>query len=208
MPGVSGSTGNFEFSGNTMSTDNDMRITVNNVPGRVNIGGYNGVKIEFSTSQQGAGLKFPDNTVQTTAYLGPQQLAFPTAVNWTPVVSGTGFAQTSNPATGTYIKYGSVVFANIFAPFSNVTNFGTGQYSVTLPFPAKNHVDVFAGSIHDTGTTTDHHSLKGHLSNGSNSMSLWYISGTSKDEPFDHNSPITINTTDLFHMHFMYEIQE
>lgn len=138
----------------------------------------------------------------------PGVFQFPTPVSWTPVVSGTGFSQTSNPATGTYLNYGPMVVVNLLVPFTSVTDFGTGQYSVTLPFAAKQHADVFAGSIHNTGPTTDHYSLKGHLTAGSSTMTLWYISGTSRDEPFDHNSPITLNTTDLFHMHFIYEIEE
>jgi hypothetical protein len=184
----------------------DVQIVNLAAPGSIHLGAYNGVELTFAEGE-GNGLKFPDNTVQTTAYPGPEAL-FPQPVSWTPEVSGTGFAQTSNPATGTYLKYGSMVVVNIQVPFSNVTNFGSGQYSVTLPFPAKQHADVFAGSIHNTGPTTDHYSLKGHLADGSSSMSLWYIATNSKDEPFDHNSPITLNTTDLFHMHFIYEIQE
>jgi len=176
------------------------------VPGDITIGAYNGVKLSFA-DVPGAGLKFPDDTVQTTAYPGPGAL-FPQSVNWTPEVSGTGFVQTSNQATGTYLKYGSMVVVNMLVPFTSVTDFGTGQYSVTLPFAAKQHADVFAGSIHNTGPTTDHYSLKGHLSAGNTIMTLWYISGSSKDEPFKHNAPITVNTTDLFHMHFIYEIQE
>lgn len=136
----------------------------------------------------------------------PAVFEFPGAVSWIPVVSGEGFTQTSNLATGTYLNYGPMVVVNLYVPFTNVTDFGTGQYSVTLPFPAKNHTDVFAGSIHNTGANTDHYSLKGHLSANSQSMTLWYISGSSKDEPFKHNAPITVNTTDLFHMHFIYEI--
>jgi hypothetical protein len=144
---------------------------------------------------------------------GPQgepgaDATFPDPVSWTPIVSGAGFIQTFNPATGDYMKYGRMVVVNLFVPFTNVVNFGTGQYSVTLPFPANNHTDVFAGSIHNTGSTTDHYSLKGHLDAGSSQMTLWYISGASKDEPFDHNSPITLNTTDLFHMSFIYETAE
>ena len=133
---------------------------------------------------------------------------FPEPVSWTPVISGAGFVQTSNPATGDYMKYGRMVVVNLFVPFSNVVNFGTGQYSVTLPFPATHHTDVFAGSIHNTGSVVEHYSLKGHLSSGSNQMTLWYISGASKDEQFDHDSPISLNTNDLFHMSFIYETSE
>lgn len=67
--GADANTGNFEFNGNTISTDEDMTITVNGVPGKVNIGGYLGVDLQFANTP-GAGLKFPDDTVQTTAYVG------------------------------------------------------------------------------------------------------------------------------------------
>lgn len=151
--------------------------------------------------------------VGATGATGPQgvpgqDLTFPSPVSWTPVLSANGFSQTSNPATGTYLKYGKVVVVNLSVPFANVSNFGLGQYSLTLPFPASQHADVVAGSIHNTGSPTYHYTLKGHLEPGSSSMSLWYIGGASRDEVFDYNSPIILNTTDLFHMHFMYEIQE
>ena len=130
---------------------------------------------------------------------------FPDPVDWTPVVSGAGFSQTQNIATGTYLQYGKMVQVNLYVPFTFVTLFGTGQYSVTLPFAAARHTDVFAGSIHNSGTPTEHYSLKGHLSEGSTDMTLWYISGASKDEPFKQGYPITLNTADLFHMSFIYE---
>jgi hypothetical protein len=66
-PGQDANTGNFEFNANNMSTDEDMTITVNGVPGTVNIGGYLGVNLQFADAE-GAGLKFPDDTVQETAF--------------------------------------------------------------------------------------------------------------------------------------------
>ena len=162
----------------------------------------------YRTGEPNPGYYPTDPTYWDPIALPGAPAVFPSAVSWTPVLSGTGFAQTSNPATGTYLKYGSMVVVNLFVPFTNVTDFGTGQYSITLPFPALAHMDVFAGSIHNTGPTTDHYSLKGHLGAGSTTMSLWYVSGSSKDEPFKYNAPINLNTTDLFHMHFIYEIQE
>lgn len=135
------------------------------------------------------------------------QGAFPEPTSWTPVLSGTGFTQTSNPATGTYMRYGRMIVVNLLIPFGEVTNFGTGQYSVTLPFAASFHQDVVAGSLHNTNASA-HYTVKGHLSAGSNVMTIWYISGASRDEPFDSNSPISLDTTDLFHMSFIYETDE
>lgn len=140
-----------------------------------------------------------------TGPTGPTGVAFVNPTSWTPVLSGTGFTRTSSQATGTYYKIGNMVFVTIYMPFNNVTNFGSGQYSVTLPFAAARHADVFGGSIHNTGSPTTFYSIKGHLEPTSNSMSLWYISSNGLDEPITHAAPITLNATDLIHMSFMYE---
>ena len=123
---------------------------------------------------------------------------------WTPVVSGTGFVQSSNPATGTYNRIVDLVFVNLNVPFSNVTNFGTGQYSVTLPFNSVRHADLIGGSLHDTSTER-YYTIKGHIEANSNQMTLWFISGTGLDNAVDYNSPFLIATADLFHMSFVYE---
>ena len=124
--------------------------------------------------------------------------------SYSPVWSGTGLAFTGTPATGTYIKIGNLVQVYLDVNFTNVTNFGSGQYSLTLPHPSKYHTDVYGGSIHNVGSTTDHYSLKGHLLPTSSTMTLWYISGSSQDQIFDHNSPINLVTADKFYMSFSY----
>jgi hypothetical protein len=128
--------------------------------------------------------------------------------SYSPVWSGTGLAFTGTPATGTYIKIGNLIQVQISVDFDNVSNFGTGQYSLTLPFPSKYHTDVYGGSVHDTvNQGVDHYSLKGHLSDGSSTFTIWNIKSSAADEPFDHNSPINLTTADLFHMSFSYICQ-
>ena len=125
--------------------------------------------------------------------------------SYTPTWSGTGLAFTGTPATGFYIKIGNLVQLQISVDFDNVSNFGTGQYSLTLPFPSKYHTDVYGGSVHDTvNQGVDHYSLKGHLSDGSSTFTIWNIKSSAADEAFDHNSPINLTTADLFHMSFSY----
>jgi hypothetical protein len=129
-----------------------------------------------------------------------------TTINaYTPVWSGTDLAFTGTPATGNYIKIGNLVTVQIDVVFTNVSNFGTGQYSITIPFAAKYHTDVYGGSIHDiVNQGVDHYSIKGHLVDGSTTMSIWSIGSSAKDEPFDHNSPFVLATADRFHMSFTY----
>ncbi len=125
--------------------------------------------------------------------------------SYSPVWSGTGLVFTGTPATGTYIKIGNFIQVQISVDFDNVSNFGTGQYSLTLPFPSKYHTDVYGGSVHDTvNQGVDHYSLKGHLSDGTSTFTIWNIKSSAADEPFDHNSPINLTTSDLFHMSFSY----
>lgn len=128
-----------------------------------------------------------------------------TTINsYNPVWSGGGLAFTGTPATGSYIKLGNFVVVQIDVEFTNVTNFGTGQYSITLPFPSKYHTDVYGGSIHNVGGTVEHWSIKGHLVPSSSTSTIWYVSGSSQDQPFDHNSPFVLSTADKFHMSFSY----
>jgi hypothetical protein len=125
--------------------------------------------------------------------------------SYSPTWSGTGLAFTGTPATGSYIKIGNFVQVQISVDFDNVSNFGTGQYSLTLPLPSKYHTDVYGGSVHDTvNQGVDHYSLKGHLSDGSSTFTIWNIKSSAADEAFDHNSPINLTTADLFHMSFSY----
>jgi hypothetical protein len=125
--------------------------------------------------------------------------------SYSPVWSGTGLAFTGTPAIGSYIKIGNFVQVQISVDFDNVSNFGTGQYSLTLPFPSKYHTDVYGGSIHDVvNQGVDHYSIKGHLSDGNSTFTIWNIKSSAADEPFDSNSPINLTTADLFHMSFSY----
>jgi len=131
-------------------------------------------------------------------------MTFPEPTAWTPVLSGTGFSQTSNPATGTYMQYGKMVVVYLNVPFANTTSFGTGPYSVSLPFPSAHHTDIWGGTIHNT-SSEDFYSLKGHLDAGDSVMELWAMASTLKDEPFKFNYPISLQTEDSFHMSFIYE---
>ena len=125
--------------------------------------------------------------------------------SYNPIWSGTGLTFTGTPATGYYIKLGNLITVQIDVIFTNVTNFGTGQYSLTIPVASKYHTDVYGGSIHDVvNQGVDHYSVKGHLSPSSTGMTIWNIGSSAKDEPFDHNSPFVLSTADKFHMSFAY----
>jgi hypothetical protein len=150
-----------------------------------------------------AGATGPTGAAGATGPTGPA-MSFPNPVSYTPIWSGTGLTQSSNLATGSYFDYGRMVVVQITVPMTNVTNFGTGGYSVTLPKPSATHTDGWGGTIHDT-STGNFYSIKAHLEVGSNVATLWYISGAGQDEVFDYNSPFNLATNDLFHINFIYD---
>lgn len=79
--GGNADTGSFTFVDNEMTTDGEMSIGVNGVPGSINLSAYSGIELSFADAP-GAGLRFPDGTVQYTAYTGngSADLVVPTAI--------------------------------------------------------------------------------------------------------------------------------
>lgn len=101
--------------------------------------------------------------------------------------------------TGSYVKNGPLVSFQVRVEFDNITSFGTGQYYINLPYPSKYGYQFRNGCLHDT-SNGDQWSVSGHVMPGSNQMLLFYTAGSAKDEIFDHNSPITLQTVDNFHI--------
>lgn len=128
------------------------------------------------------------------------------SVSYTPTFGdGATYAQSSNAATGGYIKNGKLVYFDVEFPFTNVTNFGLTQYHITLPFNAAKEAVFRNGTFHDSSANNTYH-ITGHVAAGSNLMDLYYTA-SGQDQFFDHNSPVTIRTADSFHLSGMYEAQ-
>lgn len=124
---------------------------------------------------------------------------------YSPIWSATGLTFTGTPAIGEYVKIGNLVIIQIDVEFDNVTNFGTGNYSLTVPFASKYHTDVYGGSIHKTTNQgIDHYSIKGHMSPGSSTFTIWAIGSNAADQPFNHQAPVNLTAADKFHMSFSY----
>jgi hypothetical protein len=142
----------------------------------------------------GKTLTFADATVQTTAPGVP--------VAYSPTWSGTGLTFTGTPATGSYMKVGKLVTFRFKVLCTTVTNFGSGQYSITLPFNVATNYQFNDGAIH-RNSNDDHYYLKGHIDSG-NVMTLW-TGASQSDTVFDHNSPYSLTTLDYFYLTGTYE---
>jgi hypothetical protein len=149
----------------------------------------------------GAGktLEFPDNSVQTTAYIVPVDTTFTVSGGTdgnAPIFNGTPLF------SGSYVKNGDSVTFRIKVLMTNITNFGTGQYYVDLPIASKYDYKFRTGCLHDISAGKDYE-IGGHVSAGSSRLYLSSVdtqSGTVFDIDFTHNSPITLSTNDNFHI--------
>ena len=120
--------------------------------------------------------------------------------------SGTGLTYTGTPAIGQYSRVGKMITFYILVTLTNVTNFGTGNYSLTLPsgFPSQMHA-VINGGLHDT-STNNHLNLLGDLAPASLAIELYYPTSNGVNNGFDHNSPLTLATNDYFYIAGTYFI--
>lgn len=182
----------------------DAMIVNMAAPGSIVLGAYNGVELSFSPEEANAGLKFPDQTIQTTAYVPGQDVPVETSFS---VNGGTlGTQPTFNGAplfSGSYVKHGPMVHFQIQVDMDNITSFGTGQYYVDLPFDAKYGYQFKEGCLHDT-STSNQFAIGGHVAAGTNRLFLTYTGSNGQDEVFDFNSPATLDTADNFHISGTY----
>jgi hypothetical protein len=110
---------------------------------------------------------------------------------------------TGRVGNGSYVKDGKFVHFQIYVSTTGITNFGSGQYSLTLPFaPVADYVFRDAG-IHDT-STGKHYSFAADAEPGTAAMTLWYSGGSGLDDAFLHNKPITLAAGDYFYISGTY----
>jgi hypothetical protein len=104
--------------------------------------------------------------------------------------------------TGSYVKTGPMVHFRIDVDFDNITSFGTGQYYLDLPFPAKYNYEFTAGCLHDISATRDY-PMTGHIYAGESRMLLKSLDASGNSAfavPFTGTAPITLAVVDNFHI--------
>ncbi len=157
----------------------------------------------------------PFNTVG----IGPIPAAPP--VHWSPTLQATGLAFTGTnsnypTANSVYVKQGYMVTFWIEINLSTVTNFGTGQYKVNLPFPphegTMHHFPawVWYNSGNPADTDPGHVVLQADHLSGSQTLDLhWYGAATANPKPvneqlFTATSPFTLTTASKIYVNGTY----
>lgn len=110
---------------------------------------------------------------------------------------------------GSYNRFGNLIHFSILVDFDTITGFGTGQYYLRLPYPARVAYDFREGCLHDFSAGTQYQ-ISGHVNAGSNQ--LWLsasdkVSSGVQDVAFTSTFPVTLTTADSFHVAGLYEIE-
>jgi hypothetical protein len=104
--------------------------------------------------------------------------------------------------TGSYVRTGDQVHFQIQVDMDNITSFGSGQYYINLPFPAKHNYQFASGCLHDISTGNDY-PIFGHVLAGQSQMVLKSIDAQGNSAfnvPFTATVPVTLNVADNFHV--------
>lgn len=147
-----------------------------------------------------AGLKFADNTIQTTAFN-------PTAVSFNPQFIDAGGALAGVTTTGSYTLVGDLCYFRIYVDFAGCTNFGTTQYQITLPFPSIATMRQANGTLHQlTGAALYHIAGITDVTVDASVHKLYY-SGSTTDLAWKNNTPVGGTTvTSHFDISGVYQI--
>ena len=112
--------------------------------------------------------------------------------------------------TGSYVRTGVLCHFRIDVDMNNITSFGTGQYYLTLPFPAKHNYQLSDGCLHDVSTGREY-PISGHVAANSDELFLQSIDSQGNSAfniDFTATAPVTLTTADNFHIAGTYIILE
>jgi len=103
---------------------------------------------------------------------------------------------------GSYTKTGNLVHFRVNVGMTNITNFGSGHYYVTIPFTSEYDVYVRNGQLkHSSG---DMYSVSGHAVAGSNQLFLYTTASNGKEVAFTSSTPVGLNSSCDFHIFGSY----
>ena len=111
---------------------------------------------------------------------------------------------------GSFNRFGNMVHFSILVDFDNISTFGSGQYYLTLPYPARVAYQFRDGCLHDDSDGTEFQ-MSGHVFAGEDVLWLNFadkVASGVQDALFTATTPITLTTQDSFHIAGTYEIGE
>jgi hypothetical protein len=109
--------------------------------------------------------------------------------------------------TASYTLQGPLCYFRVYIDFDTCTNFGTGQYQITFPFPSIHTIRIAGGTLHQTTGDSKYH-IAGITDNAvSTTVHKLYYSGSTTDLNWKFNTPVGATTvTSHFDISGIYQI--
>ena len=107
---------------------------------------------------------------------------------------------------GTYNRIGNLVHFVVTVDFDGITDFGTGQYYITLPYAPTTDYLFSSGHLYDYSTGNSY-IMVGMVDANSDVLKLFYLGSNSQLAAFEHNAPKTLTIDDHFDISGTYEIE-
>jgi hypothetical protein len=163
------------------------------------------VAIEFESKL----LAKQQNHEDRIGYLERSNSGYGINTSWTVeggTIGGTPPVFPPDAIIGTFNRIGNLVHFTINVDFDDITNFGTGQYFVTLPYSALSDYLFSSGHLLDFSANKSYIIL-GQVDADSDQMRLSYLGSNGQLESFEHNAPKTLTVDDHFDISGTYEIE-
>ena len=171
------------------------------------IGAYNGVArpSELVVNQLNQDLYIGNTQGNLTLIAFGSGVSNPTAFD--PQFTDASATTAGVVVTGSYTLIGPLCYFRVYVDFSTCTNFGTGQYQVTLPFPSVETMRIAGGTLHQTSGNSLYHIAGVTDVVASTTVHKLYYSGSTTDLAFKFNTPVGATTvTSHFDISGIYQI--
>jgi len=107
----------------------------------------------------------------------------------------------SGGVVGKYCLVGELVQFEIFVNLTNVTSFGTGQYTLTVPFAPRQNQSFRTAGLH---SSSNHYAIMLDVVAGNTTGKLFYNGSNGQDLAMTKNAPHVLDTNDFFYVSGLY----
>ena len=136
------------------------------------------------------------------------EFVFPSAKSFNPLFTDASGTTSGAIATASYTMISpKICYFRVYVDFASCTNFGTGQYQITLPFPSIETMRQANGTLHQTSGNSLYHIAGITDIVSSNTIHKLFYSGSTTDLNWKFNTPVGATTiTSHFDISGVYEI--
>ena len=143
----------------------------------------------------------------TSATINGNTVVTQTTGSFNPLFTDASGTTAGATATGNYTKLDGLCYYRVYIDFSTCTNFGTGQYQITLPFPSAQTMTIRGGTLHQTTGNSLYHIAGITENTTSNVIQNLYYSGSTTDLAWKYNTPVSATSvTSHFDISGIYQI--